>query len=150
MPWDITIVNAKDRRMPLGAREEVIARFAAALPGVVLQLAPGPSPEIVAQMPEVLREHFNRPRPLNAELITDEYSIHFFTDNQPEIDSIGAEVRGNGNPLPALAALCQPNGWAVVNDADGNEVELASASAEQWDQFRQWRDKAINSLKDRY
>jgi hypothetical protein len=67
MPWELSIVNGKDQSKPLGERADVIARLAAALPGVVLQEAPGPDPEMIAQMPPSLREHFMRPRPLNAD-----------------------------------------------------------------------------------
>jgi hypothetical protein len=147
MPWELTIVNGKDRQQPLGERDDVIARVAAALPGAVLQPAPGPGPEIIAQMPEVLREHFSRRRQLNAEFEGGEFSIQFYAGDRSQIESIGVEVRGNGNPMPALAALCQPNGWAVINNADDTALDLAATDSSEWETFRAWRDGAIARLK---
>jgi hypothetical protein len=148
MSWEVTIVNATDTQKPLGERDDVIARFAAALPGVMLQPAPGPSPEAIAQMPEVLREHFmQRPRQLNADFDGDDFSIQFYANDQPQIESVGAEVRGDGSPLPALAALCQPNGWTVINHADDKPVDLQATNSPEWEKFRAWRDRAVAAIK---
>jgi hypothetical protein len=54
-------------------------------------------------------------------------------------------VRGNGDPLPALAVLCLPNGWAVIDSANKSRVDLSATTSPEWDSFRAWRDKAINS-----
>src|SRR5687767_3959544 len=142
MPWELTIVNAEDRRQPLGERADVIGRVAAALPGVVLQEAPGPTPEMIAQMPPSLREHFMRPRQLNADFEGGDFSIQFYAGNEPEIKVLGAEVRGEGTPIPWLAALCEPNGWAVINDADDNVVDLVAKNSAEWEKFLAWRDEA--------
>lgn len=147
MPWDLTIVNAKDRQEPLGERDEVIARFAAALPGVILQAAPRPSAEHIAQLPESLRRHAMRKPQLNADFEDDALSIQFYAQDRPHIDAIGAEVRGNGNPIPALAALCLPNGWSAVNLADGALVDLTAKDAPEWSAFRAWRDEALAAIK---
>jgi hypothetical protein len=148
MPWEVTIVNAEDDQKPLGERNDVIARIAAALPGVILQPAPGPSPETIAQMPEILREHFaRRPRQLNAEFDGDGFSIQFYAQDQPQIASVGAEVRGEGSPLPALAALCQPNGWAVINNEDEKPVDLQVMNSPEWDKFCAWRERALAAIK---
>ena len=147
MPWELTIVDAKDRSKPLGERAGVIARIAAALPGVVLEEAPGPGPEMIAQMPPILREHFMRPRQLNADFKGGDFSIQFFAENEPHIKALGVEVRGEGNPVPSLAALCELNGWAVINNADDTVVDLAATNSAEWEKFRAWRDKAVESLK---
>jgi hypothetical protein len=143
MPWEVTIVNATDRSKSLGSRAGVVARFAGALPGVYLEPAPGPSPEWIAQMPAVMQEHFKRPRQLNAIFEGRDFSIEFYANDEATIDAVGAEIRGNGNPVPALSALCIPNGWAVVNAADGAAVDLSSEESPVWAEFRAWRDEWV-------
>jgi hypothetical protein len=146
MPWELTIVNAKDRQQPLGDRADVVARIAAALPGTLLQEAPGPSPELIAEMPPALREHFLRPRPLSAFFEGVGFTIEFAAENEPLIRSLSADVRGDGNPVPALTALCRPNGWAVINIANGAVVDLTANESVAWNTFQAWRDKAIQDL----
>ncbi|HEX5445729.1 MAG TPA: hypothetical protein VFW87_18015 [Pirellulales bacterium] len=147
MPWELTIINARDRREPLGERDEIIARFASALPGVILQPAARPSPELIAQMPEILRERFKRKPQLTADFEGSDFSIQFYAEDRPRIEAVGAEVRGNGNPVPALAALCEDNEWAVVNVADGALLDLAAEDAPGWSAFRAWRDQALAAIK---
>jgi hypothetical protein len=53
MPLDLTILADPARRKPLGTRDDVIAKFAAAFPGVSLQQPPTPSDEWLAMMPEI-------------------------------------------------------------------------------------------------
>ena len=147
MPWDITIVASEDRMKPLGARDDVTARVAEALPGVELQRPPAPPPEMLAQMPEVIRENYLRLK-LEADFEGEEVTIQFYADDAPELHSIGAEVRGDGNPLPALAAVCVPNGWIVIDGGDKSVVNLSASGSPEWRRFRTWRDRAIASLKD--
>ena len=146
MPWDVTIVASEDRSKPLGERDDVIARVGKSLPGVLLQQPPGPPPEMLAQMPEVIRQNFLRPK-LEAEFEGEGFSVQFYAEDSPTLHSIGAEVRGEGNPLPALAALCVPNGWIVVNAGDKSVVDHSSGAAAEWEWFRKWRDGAIASMK---
>lgn len=148
MPWDLRIVNAEDRCKPLGERDAVVARFAAALPGVILQPAPRPSADFIALMPEVLRQHLlTRKAQLHADYEDGDLSIQFYADDRPQIEAVGVEVRGSGNPIPALAALCEPNGWAVVNVADGKPIDLTAKDAPEWSAFREWRDRAVAAIK---
>jgi hypothetical protein len=59
-----------------------------------------------------------------------------------------AEVRGNGNPLPVIAALCRPNEWVAIDDASRQPVDLDGADAAGWEAFRAYRDRVINSLEE--
>jgi len=145
MPWELTIVNSDDVCQPLGNRDDVIAQFAAALPGVLLQPPPGPSPEILAQMPPMLRDNLLRPK-LCADFEGDDLSIQFYANDRQLLDSVGVEVGGNGNPIPALAALCLPNSWAAIDASNGARVDLSATDSPAWEKFRAWRDKAVRSL----
>ncbi len=40
-----------------------------------------------------------------------------------------AEVRGDGNPVPALAAMCRPNDWIVTDCANGQAINLSAEEA---------------------
>ena len=146
MPWDVTIVASEDRRKPLGERDDVIARVGKALPGVVLQQPPGPPPEMLAQMPGGVRQTFMRPK-LEADFEGEGFSIQFYAADLLTLHSIGAEVRGEGNPLPTLAAVCVPNGWMVIDAGDNSVVDLSSGSSQEWERFRKWRDGTITLMK---
>lgn len=143
MPWEVQIVNdPKDR--PLGSKQEVIAWFREAL-GVDLAQPLMPPEEVLATLPPILRENYTRPK-LNAVLEAGDLFIEFFCNDLPEIRWIGAEVRGNIDPMPALARLCLPRGWAVETP-DQSRVDLTGSSAE-WNHFCEWRDRAINSIRN--
>lgn len=143
MPWEIRIVASKNQPIPLGQRDDVVARVAKALPGAVLERQPSPPPELLAEMPEIVRENFASRRILNADYEADGFSLQLYADDSPVLDSIGIEVRGNGNPLAALAELCLPNGWLAINVADGTEINLSAVSSPEWERFRAWRDRTI-------
>ena len=147
MPWEITIINGSvERPKPLGTREEVIAVFAEALPGVLLRQPPAPPQEWLDQMPSDLREAMLRPR-LEAEFEAEDVSIQFYASHEPVLERVNGEVRGNGDPIPALAAICVKRGWSVIDSAEQSIVNLSSGSgAPAWERFRKWRDKAINEI----
>jgi hypothetical protein len=101
-------------------------------------------------MPAVLQAHYaTRKQQLNANFEGDGFSIQFYATDAPMLKSMGAEIRGNGDPVPALSAVCVQNGWAVIDAANGKVVEFSSAQSSEWTQFVAWRDMAIRSIKDR-
>lgn len=147
MSWELTIVNASDRARPLGSQEALRKVFSSALPGVSWELAPGPSPAAIEQMPDELREHFLKHQPqLNAGFESGDLSIQFYTTDSPVIQEVGVEVRGRGNPIPALAALCTSNGWAAIENMTALPIDLSAADSADWKEFERWRDRAIESL----
>ena len=147
MPWEISIINGSiNSPKPLGTREEVIAAIAEALPGVSLERPPVPPKEILDQMPPFVREAMLRPR-LEADFEAEGFSIQFYANDQPVLDWVNGEVRGNGDPIPALAAICVKRGWSVIDGSDKSVVDLASRNrVPAWERFRKWRDKAINEI----
>ena len=149
MPWEITIINGTPQeREPLGSREDVIAVIAEALPGVLLRQPPVPPPEWLEQMPPAVRDAVLRPK-LEADFEGDDFSIQFYTSDDPVVQWVNGEVRGNGDPLPALAAICAKTGWSVMDAADKSVVDLSSRDgAPEWERFRQWRDRAIRQIAD--
>jgi hypothetical protein len=125
MPWEITIINGTlEHPKPLGSREDVIAAFAAALPGVSLERSPALPPEILDQMPAIVCEAMQRPK-LEGDFEAGDLSIHFYAYDEPVVQQVNAEVRGDGDPIPALAALCVDRDWSVIDAADKSIVDLA-------------------------
>ena len=149
MPWEITIINGTpEARKPLGSRDDVIAAIAEALPGVLLQQPPGPPPEWLQQMPPAVRDAVLRPK-LEADFEAGDFSIQFYTSDEPVVHWVNGEVRGDGNPLPALAAICAKTRWSVIDAAQKSVIDLSSRDgAPEWEQFRRWRDRAIRQIAD--
>lgn len=151
MPWEVTIINGTpDDRRPLGERESVLSRVGQALPGVKFELCLVPpqelTPEMRAMLPEADRDRVLRPQ-LEAFFEGDHFSIEFYCEDASEIDDLGANIRGTGDPLPALAAICLPNGWSAQNDVDRSLIDLASLDGSAWSRFSNWREKSINWLR---
>jgi hypothetical protein len=127
----------------LGTREDVIAAFAEALPGVSLAPPPAPPREFLEQMPPELRKILLRPK-LEADFAAGDISIQFYADDAPQLDWVGGEVRGDGDPRPALAAVCVKRGWSVFDISAKTFVDLSAPDAAGgWERFRKWRDRAI-------
>ncbi len=149
MPWEIHIFNGTTQQpKPLGSREEVVSAFAASLLGVSLARRPVQPPEILDQMLPFVRESMLRPT-LEAIFEADDLSIQFYSHDEPVLWWINGEVRGNGDPVPALAALCLDRGWSVIDASDKSAVSLSLGSGTSaWDRFRNWRDKAINTISE--
>lgn len=62
--------------------------------------------------------------------------------------SVCVEVRGDGNPVPLLAAICIPNGWIAIDDSNGLQIDFAGETATGWEKFREYRNRVIRSLDD--
>lgn len=151
MPWEITIRRGDGE--PLGDLTTVRELFVAAIPGLQFYREPSGPEKIAAaramgvEFPDVLRQHMEtRPATEQADYEGDGYSIRFYGFNGQPLSAVYAEVRGNGNPLPALAALCRPNKWVATDDANGQPVDLDSAAASGWEAFRAYRDRVISSI----
>jgi hypothetical protein len=145
MPWEIRIVDYSGDS-PLGSKQAVVDWVAKALPGVELRQPPLPPAEVLATFPEAVREAFTRPK-LEGVYEEDSFSLEFYCSDEPDIRCLHADVRGNGNPLPALARLCSPMRWAVVSSADQSKVDLSNGEASQWQEFCGWRDRAISEIQ---
>ena len=146
MPWELTITKkTASGETPLGRREEVRTAFSSAYPGIELELPPVPPKELLETFPPIIRESFANPD-LTALVEIGGCSFEFSCLNSEEIEWIHVDVRGNGDPLPTLAALCGPNGW-TVRDALNKEVDLSERSPSAWHQYCVWRDKALQSLR---
>ena len=156
MPWELTIRAPSDE--PLGDRETVVKRIAAAVPAIrwieelplLEQIKDMPDHPFHALIPTWLEE--TRARFAQSKLLgnfeTPEFSVQLYGLEAKPIPSVCVEVRGNGNPLPFLAAICKPNGWFATDDRDGQPVDLNVESSKGWEWFRDYRNRVVRSVED--
>ena len=151
MPWEVTIRGADDK--PLGDRASVVKLISTAVPAMEWYEEP-PLLERIKDMPdhpfhaliptwtEETRASFTRSK-LYGDLDAGEFSIRLYGFESQPIASVCAEIRGNGNPVPLLAAICNLNGWFATDDRDGQRIDLGSESAKGWESFREYRNQVI-------
>lgn len=151
MPWEVTIRRADGA--PLGGLAAVQQQITAAVPAVEFRREPSGLEQIAAasaarvEFPEIIRQHLvRRPATELAEFAGDRFSIVLYGFEAQPLAAIHAEVRGDGNPVPALAALCRSHAWVAVDDASGEPVDLGAAEAAGWQAFRAYRDRAIRDI----
>lgn len=150
MPWDVTIRRADGT--PLGDIEAVRTQIAGALPAVSFHREPSGAEQIAAaraagrEFPDLIRQHMEqRPATMKAVFNGDGYSMLLYGFEAQPLSAIHAELRGNSNPAPLLAALCRPNGWVAVDEASGEPLELSDAVAAGWEAFQAFRDRIRES-----
>jgi len=121
--WDVVLLAEKrkpnEERPParnLGEASEVRRRIAAALPGT------------------------DWSDPAWGVLESDGWSIEFNSDAAGEVESLMLHVRGEGNPVPAIARLCQETGWFALDMSSAEFLEPANPNSSGWEAFRDFRD----------
>ena len=156
MPWEITIRALNDE--PLGDRDTVVKLITAAIPAIrwieeppllqrIKDMPDHPFHALIPTWPEETRARFAQSK-LLGDFEAPEFSVQLYGFEAKPISSVCVEVRGNGNPLPFLAAICKPNGWFATDDRDGQPVDLDAESANGWEWFRDYRDRVIGSVGD--
>ncbi len=139
MPWEISLINGdKPGGEPLGSREYVLSQLLKALPGAKLQGPPRLPEEVLATMPPTLRESMNRSQ-LEAVFEHADFSIQFSCIDSDPITFLNGEVRGDGDPLPALATLCEATGWSVWDAARETVVNFGDTDNNDWREFCELR-----------
>jgi hypothetical protein len=154
MPWEITIRRSDGS--PFGDFPTVRHQIITALPAVTFQRLPSGLERIAAaraagvEFPEVIRQHFEgQPAAEQAEFEGDGFSLELYGFEAQPLSAIHANIRGNGNPVPVLAALCRPHDWLAIDDAGGKPIDLTGAEAAGWESFKAYRNRAISSIRAR-
>jgi hypothetical protein len=152
MPWEITIRRADGA--PLGDLATVRQQFATVVPAVQFYSEPSGPEKIAAaralgvEFPDVIRKHIEQlPATEKADYEGDGFSVRFYGFDAQPLIAVCAEVRGSGNPLPFLTALCRTKEWVVIDDTSGQPVELGGAAAEGWKAFLAYRDRVIQGIQ---
>ena len=159
MPWAVLITLPHEE--PPGSRNEVVSRMGAALPAIHWETEP-PLIDRMKEVPEHLlpqvegfvarwsesERAYNSTSHLKGYFSEGEVWIEFFGFENEPIRFFYADVRGNGNPIPALAAICLPNGWTAIDFSENKQIDLVSGDASGWEGFRQYRDDAIKRVRE--
>ena len=153
VPWEITIRRADGA--PLCDLAAVRQEIADALPSIQFLREPSGNEKIAAaravgvEFPDIIRHHLeNGPATERAEFEGNGFSVVLYGFEAEPLSAIHAEVRGQGNPLPVLAALCRPHGWVAVDDASGQPIELTGSAAAGWVAFQAYRDQAVRDIEE--
>lgn len=153
MAWRITVRRIDGT--PLGDLPTVRRRIEAILPSIQFYQAVSGAEKIAAareagvEFPDVVRQALEKcPAVLQADYEGDGFFLRLYGFERLPLDSIEVEIRGSGNPMPTLAALCLPNKWVSVDGVDGRLLEL-TGEAIGWEAFQKYRDHAIRTIKER-
>jgi hypothetical protein len=96
--------------------------------------------------PEETRAALSRPI-IKGLLVADDFSLEIYGCDSDSVDSFSIWVRGTGNPIGLLASLCRTNGWRLIDDGTQATVDFNQVSAQGWEDFTNWRDRALDTLK---
>jgi hypothetical protein len=152
MPWEAII--RRPRNEPLGCRAEVVRLIAAAAPAIewvedpplldqIKDMPEHSLHSLLPTWPEETRAYFSQPH-LRGDYFEGDLSIRLYGFEAEPLQGVHVEVRGNGNPLAVLAAICVGQGWVVIDSNAGTPVDLTAGAASGWEEFRQYRDRAID------
>jgi hypothetical protein len=162
MPWELTVLSeqadpASSSRdwPPLGTGEAVCSRIAACLPSFQWRREPSfierhqhlpedhPIRKYIDGLTAEQRAWSSRPE-FQGLYEGEDFTLEFFFPDGP-IAFLNVDVRGGGNPMPTLAALCRANAWALKEAAMGKFLDLSGPAA-AWEAFTRWRDRAIGEI----
>jgi hypothetical protein len=154
MPWTLIISRADGE--PLGAIDRVRAVIAERLPGTRFWRNPSGAAKLavmekrgVAIPPELRQMFCNLPADERGRYDSGGISLEFFLGGDPTVKSLTIDVRGRGDPIPALCRLCEPDGWQV-RELSGAAVDLrADGAGAGWIGFTRYRDKGVEEIKKR-
>ena len=151
MPWELTVVKIDERngtRIPLANKVLTRSIIEDALPGSEWQdgLPPRQMIEMLEKtgMDPTTLEMMNRPK-LQGSFDGDEFSLEFYGFEGEPLMQFHIDVRGNGDPLPALVAICEKEKWTIL-DPNRKPIDLAVARSKSWAAFKSWRDRAISQI----
>ena len=59
------------------------------------------------------------------------------------MDSIMLHVRGGGDAVTPIVAMCRNCGWQALDFSTGKLIDLDHPSSESWQRFQAYRDKIV-------
>ncbi len=153
MPWELTISAGSGE--PLGDRQAVVDHISTALPSLqwfeqpplleqIKEIPDHPFHKLIPAWPPEIQASFARSK-LLGDLEADDFSIQLYGFEEQPLLTLSVEVRGDGNPIPALASICVPKNWLATENGASQQIDFG-ADAEGWQKFRDDRDTAIRTL----
>jgi hypothetical protein len=70
-----------------------------------------------------------------------EYALEFSLGSDDPIPSFSVHVRGDGDPIRPLVAMCTSNGWRVIDVQTTELLDPQDPSTDSWARFREYRDR---------
>lgn len=156
MPWELTISAGSGE--PLGDRQSVVDHISNALPSLqwfeeppfleqIQDMPDHPFHKLIPTWPPEIQASFACSK-LLGDLATDDFSIQFYGFESQSLLTLGVEVRGSGNPIPALASICVPKKWLATENNNGQQIDFG-VNAVGWQQFQDNRDTAFRTIRQR-
>lgn len=75
------------------------------------------------------------------------WSIEFNHQTNGVTGSIMLHVRGGGDPVTPITAICKSNGWVALDISSGELINLDAPSSKSWREFQQYRDQIVASTE---
>lgn len=68
------------------------------------------------------------------------FRLYFSVQEKSSIDLMVWNIRGNGDPIPAIFHLCEQNGWAAY-DMNCNRMVTIEQAGDDWQNWTAYRDR---------
>src|SRR5262245_20191330 len=143
MPWELTVLHPHGHR--LGSPKEVKAAISRAwpelqwevLPPLLEEIKDQPDHPVHAQLPTWTPEMRRRaalPKTVGI-LETEAFSFELYGFEDDPVEDFYIDVRGNGDPTPALTRLKKEAGWSLKELATDRFLDDRQIR-ERWDNYR--------------
>ncbi|WP_157593878.1 hypothetical protein [Rubripirellula obstinata] len=76
------------------------------------------------------------------------FSYEFNFSESGIVDSFTLHVRGGGDAVSPIVAMCKHFDWKAVDASEGEFIDLEDPSTDGWDGFQEFRDRAIGQADD--
>ena len=71
-----------------------------------------------------------------------------FVESSSPLRFVLLDVRGRGNPIPVLKALCKPKGWCIAEMGEDGEYLNFATAEKKWDEWQRYLSAAIEDQDD--
>ena len=168
MPWELTLVKydgepprrvsdaSRDRYLAMGTLEEVQQHISSVLPATEWVKEPSPievmkhggsdswkdwDDEMIASASQ---------RKLKGYFLRDDLSLEIYGfEQEGPLRYVLVEVRGEGDAISTLRALCCPVGWSAHDmSRDAAFIDLTGSGNTRWSFWKRFRDFAIGRAAD--
>jgi hypothetical protein len=167
MPWELSLINYdgkpprlrtdedERRKLPLGTLDEVRDHISSVWPETTWTVEP-PLLEMMKASGNDLWKHWSEEMVAYASesKLRGLYQGAGFTvelfgfEQHTPLRFLLLDVRGRGNPIPVLKALCEPKGWCIAEmGKDGEYLNFATAE-KKWDKWQRYLSAAIEGEED--
>ncbi len=135
MSWDVLILKA-DGTTPMGE-----------LPEDFKPDPLGQAEDLRKRLSEVF-DSLDWTDPAWGILDGDGFSFEFNFKKSGIVDSFMLHVRGGGNAVAPIVAMCKHFGWQALDCSTGDFIDLNEPSTKSWEHFQAYRDRVVSPYRD--